>query len=592
MRRLVRQRWRGLAIAVGLTSASTAAALTGPALVGVVVDAVTSGAPDARTTVDRAAVAYGALAVIAAILRYFGGVRAAVVGEDALAELRTEVFDHALAVPVDVVERAGTGDLVSRVTSDITILADAVRNAIPVTVVAALQLLFTLGALVLLDLRLAAVAILTGIPIAVLGARWYFRRAPGLYRRERERHATLAAGLHEAYLGAPVIAGFRAGLRTRYGLARLGRATVDSEMATTAARNRMRPVISLGQAVSLVMVMAVGAALVDAGSLEIGTLSAAALYLIQLFSPIGTLLEWSDELQRSTASFARVVGVTQLPADHPAAVSTVAETARRVGTTPVGIRVRDLAFGYEPGTLAVAGVTLDVAPGEHLAIVGPSGAGKTTLGKLVAGLLHPGRGDVTIDGAVVDEIEPHARARLVAMVAQEVHVFGQSVSDNVRLGRPDANDDDVRAALDAVDALAWAESLPSGLATRIGAGHHLVSTTEAQQLALARLVCLDPSVVVLDEATAELDPVAAARTERHLDAALGRRTVVTIVHRLDVAERADRVVVLDEGGIVASGHHTELLADRAGPYAQLWRAWSESRTEGAHIEAAITEPRV
>jgi ABC-type multidrug transport system fused ATPase/permease subunit len=170
------------------------------------------------------------------------------------------------------------------------------------------------------------------------------------------------------------------------------------------------------------------------------------------------------------------------------------------------------------------------------------------------------------------------------MVAQEGHVFGRTVAENVRLGRADATDDDVRAALDAVDALAWADSLPAGLDTTIGFGHHHVSTVRAQQLALARLVCLDPAVVVLDEATAELDPVAAARTERHLDTALGQRTVITIVHRLDVAERADRVIVLEGGQIVASGHHSELIADPESAYAQLWQAWSASRTEGAVTE--------
>jgi ABC-type multidrug transport system fused ATPase/permease subunit len=577
MRRLVRERRRGITVAVLLTSASTAATLAGPALVGVVVDAVANGSADARATVDRAAIAYAVLAVVAAVLRYFGGVRAAIVGEDALAELRTEVFDHALSVPADVVERAGTGDLVSRVTNDVTILADAVRNAIPVTVVAVLQLLFTVVALFLLDVRLAAVAVVTGIPVAALGARWYFRRAPVLYRRERERHADLAAGLHEAYLGAPVLANFRAVRRARHRLAARGRATVDSEMTTTSARNRMRPVISIGQAVSLVAVTAVGAAMIDAGSLQVGTLSAAALYLIQLFNPIATLLEWSDELQRSTASFARLVGVTELPVDVRIALGGAPTAEHADPGAPVAVDVRDVAFGYDGGVLAVAGVRIDLAPGERLAVVGPSGAGKSTFGRLVAGLLHPARGAILVGDAVVDELDPRARARRVAMVAQEVHVFAQSVRENVRLGRPDVTDDDLRRALDAVDALAWAESLPDGLDTRLGPGHHPVSTMLAQQLALARLVCLDPAVVVLDEATADLDPLAAARTERHLDVALARRTVITIVHRLDAAEQADRVLVMDDGRVVACGPHRDLVAQEGSVYARLWRTWRESR---------------
>jgi ABC-type multidrug transport system fused ATPase/permease subunit len=301
---------------------------------------------------------------------------------------------------------------------------------------------------------------------------------------------------------------------------------------------------------------------------------------------VGILFERSDELQRSTASFARLVGVTQLPFDHeehpsggpePIAPAVVSRATGDAGT--LGVEVRDLVFGYEPGRRVLDGVTLDVAPGEHLAVVGPSGAGKTTLGKLVAGLLHPQGGGAWTGGIAVDRLAPHDRARLVAMVAQEVHVFTNTVAENVRLGRVEATDDEVRAALAAVDALAWAEGLPKGLATRVGAGYQHVSTTRAQQLALARLVCLDPSVVVLDEATAELDPVAAARTERHLDAALGHRTVISIVHRLDVAERADRVLVLDRGGVVACGPHAELVREPGSAYAELWRAWSTSRRE-------------
>ena len=238
----------------------------------------------------------------------------------------------------------------------------------------------------------------------------------------------------------------------------------------------MRPGISLAQAVSLVAVMAAGSALVDNGTIEIGTLSAAALYLVQLFNPVATLLEQTDQMQRSTASFARLVGVTQLPADRPD--GQVSEPPAR-STTAVGVHVDDVVFGYDAGTLVLDGINLDIAPGERLAIVGPSGAGKTTLGKIIAGLLHTSRGGVEVGGVVVDELEPHARARVVAMVAQEGHVFGRSVIENVRLGRPDATEHDVRAALDAVDALAWADTLPEGLETRIGFGHQPVSTTRA-----------------------------------------------------------------------------------------------------------------
>ena len=496
--------------------------------------------------------------------------------------MRKEVFDHALAVPVDLVERAGTGDLVSRVTSDITILADAVRNSIPIVLLAVLQVSFTVVALLVLDLRLAAIALVTAVPITLAAGQWYFRRAHTLYRRERERHAALGAGLHESYQGTAVLSGFRAGPRTRRGLARRGRVTVDAEMATTSARNRMRPGISLAQAVSLVAVMAAGAALVDNGTIEIGTLSAAALYLVQLFNPVATLLEQTDQMQRSTASFARLVGVTQLPADRPE--GQVSEPPAR-STTAVGVHVDDVVFGYDAGTLVLDGINLDIAPGERLAIVGPSGAGKTTLGKIIAGLLHTSRGGVEVGGVVVDELEPHA------LLGWSPWSRRKGTCSAAASSRTSASDDPTRPSTTCAprSTRSTRSRGPTRYprACRPGSG---TATSRCPPRArnssrLARLVCLDPAVVVLDEATAELDPVAAARTERHLHAALGERTVVTIVHRLDVAERADRIIVLEEGRIVASGHHTELIADPEAAYAQLWQSWSASRIEGAVTEA-------
>ena len=313
MVRLLRDRWRGVTVTVLLQSASTIATLAGPALVGVVVDAVANDSPNAESTVDRAAIAYAVLAIAGCgppLLRRGArcgrgrgrarrdadrGVRPRARGAGRPGRTRRhrrprEPRDQRHHDP----RRRGAQFDSHRAP------CRSRRSRSP----------WSPCWCSMCDLP--AIALITAIPITLVAGQWYFRRAHSLYRRERERHAALGAGLHESYQGASVLAGFRAGSRTRRGLARRGRITVDAEMATTSARNRMRPGISLAQAVSLVAVMAAGAALVDNGSIEIGTLSAAALYLVQLFNPVATLLEQTDQMQRSTASFARLVG------SHPA----------------------------------------------------------------------------------------------------------------------------------------------------------------------------------------------------------------------------------------------------------------------------------
>jgi len=580
---LLADRRGGVVAVVLLTAVSTAATLAGPALVGVVVDAARDGGDDATTTVVAAAVAYAVLAIVSALLGYLAAVRAAMVGESALAELRTEVFDHALEVPIDVIERAGTGDLVSRVTSDVTVLSNAVRWTVPSVVFAAVEVALTVVALIVLDARLALLAVIAGTPPAAVGGWWYARHAPARYRREREAHGILAARLIGAYRGRSTLATYRASDRVRADVVAHGGAVVDAEMATTAARNRLRPSVSASLATALAATVVAGAFLVDDGSISIGAVTAAALYVVRLFDPVGTLLEQLDEVQQAVASTARLVGVTELPVtptaptptaptDHTATNDEV-PAARAASVSVVGV-----SFSYVSGVSVLADVDLQIAAGERVVVIGGSGAGKSTLATLLVGMHRPDAGYVEIAGHRLDRLDAARRARLVAMVAQEPYVFSRSICDNVRLARPDAAIADVHDALHAVDAHDWVGALPEGIDTIVGVAGRRLSPPQAQQLALARLVCADPAVVVLDEATADLDPVAAARTERHLDAALTNRTVISIAHRLGAAAEADRVVVMDAGRIVAHGNHTQLLGASAH-YRTMWQTWSTQRDD-------------
>ena len=236
--------------------------------------------------------------------------------------------------------------------------------------------------------------------------------------------------------------------------------------------------------------------------------------------------------------------------------------------------VDGVRYAYREGQDVLHGVSLDLRPGERLAIVGPSGAGKSTLGRLMAGVDGPRTGRITVGGVPLVDLELDALRGQVALVTQEHHVFVGTLEDNLRLPRPAATDEELLAALDAVDALTWARALPDGLATRVGSGGHALTEAQAQQVALARLVLADPHTLVLDEATSLLDPRAARHLERSLGAVLTGRTVVAIAHRLHTAHDADRVAVVDAGRVHELGSHDELLA-ADGSYAALWRSWRD-----------------
>jgi ABC-type multidrug transport system fused ATPase/permease subunit len=234
-------------------------------------------------------------------------------------------------------------------------------------------------------------------------------------------------------------------------------------------------------------------------------------------------------------------------------------------------------FAYLPGRDVLHGLDLDVRPGERLAVVGPSGAGKSTISRLLAGIHGPRTGRVDLGGVPLLELPLDRLRREVALVTQEHHIFVGTLADNLRLASSAATDADLEAALEAVDALAWAQALPAGLDTRVGSGGHPLTPAQAQQVALARLVLADPHTLVLDEATALLDPRAARHLERSLAAVLQDRTVVAVAHRLHTAYDADRVAVVEEGLVTELGSHDELM-EAGGSYAALWESW---QTDGS-----------
>ena len=306
-----------------------------------------------------------------------------------------------------------------------------------------------------------------------------------------------------------------------------------------------------------------GGWLVQAGHASIGEVTAVILYAQQLADPVDRLISWLDEIQVGGASLARLVGIEAVPPDRFAS-----------GRVPAGdaLAARDVRYAYVPGRDVLHGIDLDLEPGERVAVVGPSGAGKSTLGRLLAGIHPPRTGRVEVGGVELVELPLETLRQEVALVTQEQHVFVGTLADNLRLARPQASEAELEGALAAVDALEWAEALPDGLETVVGAGGEPLSPPQTQQLALARLVLADPHTLVLDEATSLLDPRAARHLERSLASVLTGRTVVAIAHRLHTAHDADRVAVVEDGLLHELGTHDELI-ERDGAYAALWESW-------------------
>ena len=577
LRSLLRPYRRAIALATMLLVAQTACLLAGPAL-------VRHGVDQGLRAHDAGSLNLSAgLYLAAAIAGLFLG-RAVIlmvtrIGETFLRDLRRRVFRHLLSLGMDFFEREKTGRLVSRMTSDIDALQELVEQGLIMFVQNGLLFVGAVIVIVVMSWQLALCTLIV-VPPVVFASRWFRRESNRAYLEVRERIGTNLATLQEGLAGVRVVQAFGRERAFTRRFRATNEAQFDAHLETVSISARYFPVVEFAGVIGIAVIIGIGGWFTDLQIVTVGTVFAFVLYLNNLFEPVQQLSQLYNTVQSAAAALHKLFELFDT-------APSIAERAGAIDLPDEGdLEVDNVSFAYTGDEVVLRGVSLTVRRGERVALVGPTGAGKSTLAKLIARFYDARSGSVRFGGVDLRDATLQSLRERIVVVPQEGFLFAGTVRDNIRVGRADAADPEIEAAVNALGLGERFHALPDGLDTEVRERGSRLSAGERQLVSLVRAALADPTVLVLDEATSNLDPGTERTVERALERLTEGRTTVVVAHRLSTAARADRVAVIDHGELVELGTHEQLLA-RDGRYAQLFAAWDAGHDGRGQ---ALTQP--
>jgi ATP-binding cassette, subfamily B, bacterial len=556
---------------------ATAAGLAPPYLAGRAIDSgIQTGDASA---LDLIVVAFVAVAGIYATASYLQTYMVGWVGTRALQDLRERVFSHLQAMSIGFFTRRSPGVLISRMTNDIEALNQLVTEGVVTMFSSTLTLVGVVAILLVLDVKLALVTFLT-FPLLAIASILFRIVSHGAYRATRERIAAITAYLQETLSGVRVVRSFGQEPRHERAMTELNEANREANLKTVYLNASYFPAVELLAAIGTAVILLYGGGQAIGGAIQVGIVVSFVGYLATFFEPIQQLSQLYTTYQQGMAALDKIFDLLDTEPDMVDAPGAIDP-----GTLRGEIEMKDVWFSYErelaggehppPDSWALREVDLHVPPGQTLALVGSTGAGKSTFAKLVARFYDPQRGTVAIDGHDLRGVQQRALRRQLGIVPQEGFLFSGSVRENIAFGRPDAGLEEIEDATRAVGATEFVEALPDGIDTQVGERGVQLSAGQRQLVAFARALLAEPRILILDEATSNVDVRTEKTIERGLERLLAGRTAIVIAHRLSTIRRAGKIVVLENGRIAEQGAHDELI-EAGGPYSRLYGAWAES----------------